>query len=549
MAQPKNVTRLKPPKEVIRTDKDAKNLQPREAKYVAKVEGVNGLRLVINPNSSKTWEAVFKINGKTATLSYGNFPSILIQEAIRRASDDYAQIKQGNDPRRQKQLAKQRIQSVERADFAIVNLAEERTAKILASEKMGENNAGLDRLYISYLQELIGQKSFCDLTVSDYSGLYEQTRGDRTRCEKLHKLIKKTFNYLDSKTKQQIPIDVLDALGKEWPIPKIPTRSEAFIRQADLGLFWTRLMHSREADIHKDAILMALLSGERKSAILSIQKDHICFDAKPYPYIYCEGKLSDGTVTKNVVPITPILGLFLKRLIEQSGDSKFLFPSRRRAKSPTMTDVSRQLLENDLGQLSGHKHSMHSLRRTTANLAGSCIGSLALADEHVLHFTNHTSKAKANYLDSKAEEFLIARAPTFERLHKYIDDAISSQGVPRGQQPADSIWRDQPMSFVAQAITFPKDRDSLELSNQEQTDRTLCATVNATETELSLTSPFYSYLAGEEITIPLTEHSRPHTWKAIHNVATLSLNDAESKASLTGVTPKPTLRDFKALID
>lgn len=549
MSQSENVTKLKQPKVVIRTDKEAKNLRPRQTKYHAKVEGITGLRLIVNPSGNKTWEAVFKLRGKAKTFNYGSFPGITTQEAIRRASDDYSQIKQGNDPRRHQRLVKQQEASVNRAETPIVTLAEERTAKLLHAEDMSIANAKLDRLYIRYLEELIGRKSFCDLTYTDYASLYERVADDRSRCEKLNKLIKKVFNYLDSKTKEAIPVDVGDALTKAWPMPDIPTRAEAFIRQSELGLFWARLMHSKESDVHKDAALMALLIGERKSAVLGILKSNIFFTGEPRPYFYCEGKTSKGKLTKNIVPITPILGVFLKRLIQQSGDSDYLFPARRKGKSPTMTNVSRTLCKYDLGVISGHEHSLHTLRRTAANLAGSCLGSQTLADEHILHFTKHTSNAKGNYLDSNAQEFLIARLPTFEKLHKYIDDAITSQGIARGQQPPDGIWRDAPMALIAEAITFPKELDSHNEWTEERLASPLCAQVLATEKGISVTSPLYSYLAGEVITVSASEKDRPYTWKTLHSVGMLSANSPQLRALLTGVKQEPEIPDFKAMIE
>ena len=549
MSQPENITRLKQPKVVIRTEKDAKGLTPRQQKYPAKVEGITGLRLIVSPSGQKNWEAIFKLQGKATTFCYGNFPGVSMHEATRRASDDYSQIKRGCDPRRNQRLAKQQEASVNRSEVPIVTLAEERTTKLLRANEMSIENAKLDRLYIRYLDDLIGRKSFCDLTYTDYASLYERVSDDRSRCEKLNKLIKKVFNYLDSKTKEAIPIDVIDALKKAWPIPEIPTRAEAFIRQNDLGLFWTRLMHSSESDIHKDAALMALLIGERKSAVLGILKSNIFFTGDPRPYFYCEGKTSKGKLTKNVVPITPILGMFLKRLMLQSGDSDYLFPARRDSKSPTMTDVSRKLRKQDLGIISGHEHSLHTLRRTAANLAGSCLGSQNLADEHILHFTKHTSNAKANYLDSNAKEFLIARMLTFERLHKYIDDAITSQGIARGQQPPDNIWRDEPMAFIAEAITFPEELDSSNEWADERPTSPTCAQVLATETGISVTSPLYSYLAGEVITVSASEKDRPHTWKTLHSVGMLSANSPELRALLTGAKQEPKTPDFKAMIE
>ena len=544
--QPDNVSKLKQPQVTIRSDKDAMALQSRQTKYPAKVEGITGLRLIVGSNGSKNWEAVFKVNGKAKTFNYGTFPGISISEAIRRASHDYALIKQGNDPKRQKRLVKQQNLATNRAEKPIVALAEERTAHLFDAGKLSEKSAELDRLYIKKLNDLIGQKAFSDFTYKDAAALYKKTKAKQSDCEKLHKLLQKTFNFLDGKTKEVIPLDISSELIKAWPLPSIKKNSDKFIRQADLGLFWSRLMHSDESTIHKDAALMALLTGERKTAVLNMRVSNIHLTA-PIPYLYVEGKTSQGQPTKNVVPITPILGAFIARLIGET-QSDYLFPSQRKGNSPNLTNISKKLFD-DIGDASGHRQSPHTLRRTTAQLAATCIGSQQLADEHILHFGKWTSGAKANYLDPQSQEFLAARLPTYDKFHKHLDDVITSQGIPRGQQPPDSVWREEPIAFIAEAITFPEELDSYNEWTDERPASPICAQVVANEHGISISSPLCSYLAGEIITVALVEKSRPHTWKAINSTGMLSANSPQLRALLTGIDQEPEIPNFKAMIE
>lgn len=549
MAKPSTVTRLRQPTVTIRTDKEAKSLQPRSTKFQAKVEGIIGLRLIIKPDGKKNWEAVFKVNGKTKTYSYGTYPSIRIIEAIRRATDDYAQIKQGNDPSRQKRLTKQQAMSANRADTPIVELAEERTKHLLTAGKLSETSAELDQLYIRKLTPLIGRKSLADLSHLDITKLYKKTVTSPSDCEKLHKLIKKTYNYLDSKTKEQIPLDIAGELELLWPLPRIKKNTDRFIRQTDIGLMWSRLMHSSEATIHKDATLMALLTGERKSAVLNIKKSNINLTATPIPYIFAEGKKSDGTPTKNVIPVTPILGAFISRLSTQS-NSDYLFPAQRKGKSEHLTDISKQLFR-DLGNLSGYTHSAHSFRRTAANLAGICIGSQAIADEHILHFTKHTSGAKANYLDSTSQEFLHARLPTFKKLHRYLDDLITSQGVQEGMQPLDSsLWdKLEPIAFIAQGFTFPVELNPL-ADRPEATPSPFVSMVKASTDRIEATSPLYTYLCGEPVSVEIRAETRPYTYEAMKvSGGLLTGNDPKLRELLTEKKAKVKTPDFKTLID
>lgn len=549
MAQPDNITKLKQPSLSIRTDKDAKAIKPRQTKFSAKVEGITGLRLITKPDGKKNWEAVFKVNGKTKTFSYGIFPSINTNEAIRRATDDYAQIKQGNDPTRQKRLAKQTALSTSRAETPIIELAEQRTAHLLSANKLSEQSAELDRLYIRKLGKLLGRKAFADFTQKDATTYYKATKASASDCEKLHKLIKKTYNFLDNKTKEQVPLDVARELEVSWPLPAIKKNTDRFIHQDEMGLMWSRLMHSQEASVHKDAVLMALLTGERKSAVLNIKKSDVKFNAVPIPYLYMEGKLSNGTPTKNAVPITPVLGAFIERLMTTS-DSDYLFPAQRKGISKHLTDISKQLFK-DLGILSGYTHSTHSFRRTAANLAGNCIGSYSIADEHILHFTKHTSGAKANYLDSTSQGFLAARYPTFQKYHKYLDDIITAQGIQEGMQPLDqSLWATtEPIAFIAQGITFPAELDPM-TDRPEPNPSPTVSIITANKTGIFATSPLYSYLTGQTVEVPILKTERPQTYQAIKvEGGMLTGNDPRLKAQLLGTEKETEIPDFKSKID
>ena len=543
------VTKLKIPKVIITSDDDVKKATVRPKNYNCNVSGITGLRIKIKPQGSKTWEGQFKTKaGKVITIGYGSWPEIKLNQAIKLASHDYSEIRQGNDPKRSKRLLQQTAVSQNRAEIAIVDLCEERTAHLLNAGKMGSSNAELDRLYIRKLGDLIGRRSFADFSYKEAQKLYQQTKDRPSDCEKLHKLLLKTFNYLDGKTKELIPIDIASELKKIWPLPNIAKNSDKFIRQSDLGLFWARLMHSSEAEIHKNAALMALLTGERKSAVLNIRKSNIHLLAD-VPYLYVEGKTSKGVPTKNILPITAVLGTFIKQLIDCS-TTDYLFPSQRQSISPNLSNIARKLFD-DLGELSGHKQNPHSLRRTTAHLAATCIGSQQLADEHILHFHNRTSEAKANYLDPQSQEFLIARLPTYEKLHKHIDDVITSQGLTVGIQPLDisECQKDEVIPFIIRKFIFPPDLDPFADREDPFASPTVAMVTSSHETGIQVSSPLYSYLAQEPITVTVRQ-DRPHTAReVIHQEKHGLFNEPRLKTILTGRDSEPAVPDFKSMIE
>lgn len=192
----------------------------------------------------------------------------------------------------------------------------------------------------------------------------------------------------------------------------------------------------------KDAYLMMLLTGERRSAVLTLKWDDVHLDHE-VPHILFQSKAIKGDHSLNAVPIVTMLGVLLERL-EANKTSDYVFPSPRESSNGAITSV--KSLVEDLRSISGLQYvSPHDVRRTLAQVTRDAYALTAYADEHILHSSSHYSGSTANYLDPNSIEFTARRAETYKRTYEHLDDLILSNAIlERSINPEFVIYLERP---------------------------------------------------------------------------------------------------------
>ena len=441
---PDNVSKLPKRGESVASLADIKALVPRAKEYTVSVfkdgRKVTGLAVKVTPTGKKVWKMVAKSpnTGDNVTKSKP-LPALSYKKAVEWAVRLYAEVKQGQHDKGSEiaEQAKQEVQT--ELNTPIVDLARKRADAKLARGKIGLRTHKQDYVDIGHLEGLIGRISFPQFGRDVAKSIGEAINDDNTKRDKIPKLINKTYNSLPNKVKSQIPYEPKHLLADEVLPHEEVKNTDALVPQKQFGLFWSRLMRADVDQVHKDLILMCLLTGERISAVIKTRIEHINWE---YEYLYMESKSSNGEVSKNPVPITKYLGLLLQRLTGERKEG-WLFPALRTAKADRanvlghMAEPSRELY-SQLGSYNtiDRLHN-HALRRTLANICASAIGSQKLADEHILHHTGFNTGAGPNYLDGKSEEFLQTRRRSYDASHERINDLILSQGSKVGWQVYD----------------------------------------------------------------------------------------------------------------
>ena len=429
-----SITPSKPARVLVRNDLEIQALEPIQKAFHATVPDAKGLRLKVKPTGSKLWEVVAKgPDGKAKTRGIGSFPEIPFSAAVERALDANRAIKEGIDPAYQRQKIIKHSKAISKAKQPIIQLAMEHVQQRVDSGDVKPRSAENDYRSIKQIQSVIGQCTFMRFGLQEAKALataFPEATAYAAR-DKTKKMLAKTYRGLDQATQREIEEDIPRLLNLAYGTIKKRTRSEQTISANYIGDFWKALIDKPSpSSLHKEALLLALLTGERKEAILGIEIKNIHIDK--YQCIYVEGKTSRGTPTKNLIPLTPILGALVERMVVRaiSSGSSYLFPKQRLSAGegkpmakPHLTNIKKDFIES-LGLFGGIRPGAHNLRRTLANIAATILGSQDLAQEHILHFSKHTSGAKHNYFDQASLDFLETRRGTFEKCHRKIDDLI-----------------------------------------------------------------------------------------------------------------------------
>ncbi|WP_343613276.1 integrase arm-type DNA-binding domain-containing protein [Novosphingobium sp.] len=134
------------------TDFAIKNARARSKPY--KLGDYGGLFIQVQPTGSKLWRLKYRIEGKPKVIALGAYPAVPLLMARQRRDEARAQLAQGQDPARERMLAKYREIASSQDTFAKV--AQEFIDK-RRLEGMSEGTAKKCEYYISRLGSAVGR--------------------------------------------------------------------------------------------------------------------------------------------------------------------------------------------------------------------------------------------------------------------------------------------------------------------------------------------------------------------------------------------------------
>jgi integrase len=88
------------------TTKFVENLKPQATRVEIPDGGCVGLYLLLQPSGRRSWAARYRVNGRPAKLTLGQWPALSLHDARLAAAEALKQVRLGNDPARARQDAK-----------------------------------------------------------------------------------------------------------------------------------------------------------------------------------------------------------------------------------------------------------------------------------------------------------------------------------------------------------------------------------------------------------------------------------------------------------
>jgi hypothetical protein len=153
---------LKRPPAMPLTDFAIKNARARSKPY--KLGDYGGLFIQVQPTGSKLWRLKYRIEGKAKVIALGAYPAVPLLMARQRRDEARAQLAQGQDPARERMLAKYREIASSQDTFAKV--AQEFIDK-RRLEGMSEGTAKKCEYYISRLGSAVGRLPITKIATID----------------------------------------------------------------------------------------------------------------------------------------------------------------------------------------------------------------------------------------------------------------------------------------------------------------------------------------------------------------------------------------------
>lgn len=289
---------------------------------VAKSDG-DGLTFTLSSAGTATWILRFRYGGRRKEVTLGNYPDLGLAAARKLAREQRVIIDQGGDPASTKQEAKSRARDA----WLIRDLVTDYRAKVLlptllAPATIKYRNDDLDQIILPRL----GAREVNKVTPTDVVDMLAKCGRPWTICKRILTCVSQVFDHacglrlIPSNPCTGIKLQAL--LG---PRPAIKRR--VMLSEDELRTLLTGIDVIGEENALALRILLA--TCVRTNELINVEKTHLDFENHTWWVPATSVKTRSGFL----VPLVPEVEAWFRRLIELSGDSKWVMPKRRRDKN------------------------------------------------------------------------------------------------------------------------------------------------------------------------------------------------------------------------
>jgi integrase len=352
----------------------------KRAEY--RIEGFPGLALFCEPSGAANWYALYSVqNGKRAVskrVKLGEREAMSVETAGKYAADTINQARKGIDPVLEKQLARnaitlgelvqQRIDSAELAgELKASSVQQQRDlTKLFFDSVSGIKGKQADKITSPQMRSAL--QSF----VAEGAKRKDGPSAGRPYSDKTRDLVKMALSaaYKWGQDKGRCEFN---------PLTNIRNSSKSLPREnratdADIQKLWNACENESAplSDDMRDIIQLALLTGQRRSEVVLMERGHLNEDLSLWTIPgdkqeYRKGRaVTVHGLTKNgkeqVVPLSVQASEILKKALTRDGSRKRLFDVTPGAVTMAMRRLRDQFGIGDV--------TVHSLRRTIAKWAG-----------------------------------------------------------------------------------------------------------------------------------------------------------------------------------
>ncbi|WP_283104988.1 tyrosine-type recombinase/integrase [Shewanella dokdonensis] len=325
-------------------------------------ESVNGLILEVMPSGKKVFRFRRKHLGRDTSVTIGEFPNVTIENARRMAKQIAYQFSQGENPNEAKRLAKEELERQAALAMTVQQLFDAWEAEFQIKIKIGERRIkslqDARSTWANHLKAPIGRLQVTAIDVSSAENLLKKVlvKSSAAVRNKCLTLLKSMYA-----GQSHNPFTHIKKLTE--------TKRERILNQDEVRRLLAAL--EDEPEIHRDIVMMLLLTGQRKSCVLSMEWREI--DHQRGIWLIPTSKMKAKKA--HAVPLTKeAMEILQRRSANAEAGQKYVFPSLL-TKVGHVTERSgersfwHRITEKAglRGEGRGESVTIHDLRRTIAS--------------------------------------------------------------------------------------------------------------------------------------------------------------------------------------
>lgn len=333
------------------TDRQVKNLKPKPERY--EVWEGRGFGIRIFPSGIKSWVYMYRFDGKSKRITFGNYPKMSIACAHEAFGKALADLEKGIDPG----ATMVNLNRENRLAPTVEDLAKEYLEKWAKPRKRSwqEDERMLTKDVVPYLEK---QKAK-NVSRRDILMLLDKVleRGSPIAANRTLAVIRRMFNFaVERDIIPHTPCYGIKAPTKE-------NQRDRVLSFEEIKSFWQGLDRANMSELSRLALKLQLATAQRKGEIVSSAWED--FNLKDSWWIIPAHKAKNGNAHR--VPLSKLALKILQQIKKEADNSKWLFPTPNSDKHITPESID-HAIRRSKDVFKNIKHfTPHDLRRTAAS--------------------------------------------------------------------------------------------------------------------------------------------------------------------------------------
>ncbi len=343
------------------TDREVRQVKPdRDGKRTLVLPDGNGLRLTITPGGRKYWQYRTAVGGKESSAQIGEYPTMGVEVARKRASELREFGRQGRNPIAEHKVAKLRNRIQANTTFEAI------ASELLAGKQKNVSKAHYEKVsgaLRANIYPILGSIPIHEISPPILAEALRplERRGALDYLAGVRRWVGEVFEYAKAHG-HYIGDNPAHALRKNV-FKKHEGGRMAALPWSEIGNFWQSVASVTAEEPTRCAVQLLVLTACRPSEIREAKWSE--FDSGGARWEIPAERMKKRQM--HAVPLSRQALSVLEKLRLLTGDGEFLFPSRAGSKHPCMSDMTMNYVIKRATTFPAHPHGFRSVFSTHAS--------------------------------------------------------------------------------------------------------------------------------------------------------------------------------------